>query len=54
MWTGTIWMKYIFIVMQQHLKLQGQLPKNWDFLKVIVKYCYNLLKFGKSEFFYYI
>jgi hypothetical protein len=33
MWTGTVWIKYIFKVMQQRLNLQGQLPQNWDFLK---------------------
>lgn len=35
MWTGIVWMKSIFIVMQQHLKLQEQLLRSWDFLKVI-------------------
>lgn len=35
MWTGTVWMKCIFTVMQQHLKLQELLLKSWGFPKVI-------------------
>lgn len=35
MWTGTVWMKCIFTVMQQHLKLQELLHKSWGFPKVI-------------------
>lgn len=49
MWIGTAWMKCISTVMQQHPKLPELLPKNWDFLKVIVTYHCDSSKFWESE-----
>lgn len=46
MWTGTVWMKCIFTVMQQHLKLQELLHKSWGFPKVIfLRVCKDFFKY---------
>lgn len=50
MWTGTVWMKCICTVMQQHLKLQELLHKSWGFPKVIfLRLCKKILQISVSE-----
>lgn len=51
MWTGTVWTKFIFTVMQQHLKLQELLHKSWAFPKVIfLRVCKEYCKYQHFKF----